>query len=414
MIKVRSFRGVRPAEGLASKVACLPYDVMNTQEAKAMVEGNPNSFLRVTRPEVAFPDEQNPYAPEVYQQAKLSFDKMLSDNILIQDEKPAFYIYKQVMNGREQTGLVACSSVEDYFNDTIKKHEFTRPEKEEDRKQHIMVTKIHSGPVFLTYKKVEEVSQRINSFKKEHKPVYDFTAEDNVKHTLWVIDNQQLVEEIEKLFAEKVPFTYIADGHHRAASSSKASLELDAAGCTFENDEHKYFLTVLFPDDELEIMDYNRVVKDLNGLSEESFLKALSEDFDITEITSREVKPSLLHTISLYLDKKWYSLKAKAHTFDDNDPIRCLDVTVLQDFVLSKHLDIKDPRTDKRVDFVGGIRGMEGLQKRVDNSDMKAAFALYPVTIQQLIEISDAGKVMPPKSTWFEPKLRSGMVVHKF
>lgn len=414
MVKIKSFKGYRPALHLAPKVAALPYDVMNTEEAKEMVKENEISFLRITRPEVDFPEGENPYDEKVYQQAAHTFKKMVKDAVFIQDEKPTLYVYRQIMKGRSQTGLVACSSTEDYFNDHIKKHEFTRPEKEEDRKQHIKTTRIHSGPVFLTYKKVDEISAMIEKYQSRSNPEYDFTAEDGVQHTVWVIKDADDVNEIESLFSKNVPSTYIADGHHRAASSAKAGKELEASGIQSEGDEHLYFLTVLFPDNELEIMDYNRVVKDLNGLSESDFLEKLSADFDISEIAQNELKPAKLHELGMYLGGKTYRLKAKSHTYNDQDPIKCLDVNVLQEHVLSKYLNITDPRTDKRIDFVGGIRGMEGLKKRVDSGEMQVAFALYPVTIQQLIEISDAGKVMPPKSTWFEPKLRSGLIVHGF
>ncbi len=397
----------------AAAVASRPYDVINTEEARKEAEGNPLSFLHVVKPEIDFADDQDPYADEVYEKGAKNFEELISNGTFLQDTKECLYLYRLTMHGRSQTGIVACAAIEDYFSGVIKKHELTRPDKEEDRKQHVRTSSIHAEPVFFAYPSRPTLKTIVNNFTQ--KPgIYDFVANDGIRHELWVVDDGGLIEEIIKEFSQ-IPATYVADGHHRTAAGAyvgreKAEQNEDHTG----DEEYNYFLAVHFPDDELQIIDYNRVVKDLNGLSQEEFLKKLLGGFEITAESDDVIKPEAIHTMSMYLNKKWYRLQAKAHTYDDNDPIKSLDVTVLSEQILEPLLGIKDLRTDKRIDFVGGIRGLEELQRRVDNGEMKVAFALYPVSMQQLMAIADTGQIMPPKTTWFEPKLRSGLVVHKF
>jgi len=349
----------------------------------------------------------------VYQRAAENFQSLIQNGTLTQDDNPCFYIYAQTMVGRRQVGLVACSSVEDYFNDVIKKHEFTRPEKEQDRIEHMEAVKAHVGPIFLTYKPHPAVKSVIEKTIATS-PVYDFTAEDNILHTLWVVDDAADIKAIADTFQNEIPYTYIADGHHRGASAAKVGKKLQAQNPSHTGQEgYNFFLSVLFPADELAIMDYNRVVKDLNGLDKDELLKKLSEKFTITPIDSDKAKPTILHDFGMYLDGQWYRLVAQSGTYTA-DPIGILDVTILQNSILSPLLGIADPRTDRRIDFVGGIRGLKQLEKRVDSGEMAVAFALYPVSLQQLMDIADSGNVMPPKSTWFEPKLRDGLVSHLF
>ncbi len=413
MAVIKAFKGIRPKKEHAHLVASKPYDVLNSKEAKIEAGDNHYSFLHVIKSEIDLPEEVDVHDQKVYLKAKENFEKLVQDEILFQDKVDCLYIYQQIMNNKKQIGLVACSSIEDYFNDVIKKHEFTRPEKEQDRINHIKTTDIHSGPVFSTYPNVAEIDTVINEVSFST-PDYDFTADDGVQHTLWVLRNQEKVNTLIKLFLEKVPATYIADGHHRAASSALVGKEKKEANPNHNGtEEYNFFLTVLFPANQLNIIDYNRIVKDLNSLSEEDFLNKLSNKFNITEKGNNAYKPEKLHDFGMYINNQWYSLTAKEGTYDDNDPVGILDVSILQNNVLDELLGIKDPRTDNRIDFVGGIRGLEELEKRVNSGKMKAAFALYPVTIQQLIDIANSGNLMPPKSTWFEPKLRSGLVIHK-
>ena len=413
MAIIKPFRALRPAPDLASRVASLPYDVMNTEEAREMAAGNPYSFLHVSRAEIDLPVGTDVHSPIVYQRAADNFKSFIADGTLQQDDKPCLYIYAQTMGGRQQVGLVTCSSVEDYFTDVIKKHEFTRPEKEQDRISHMEAVKAHVGPIFLTYvpnATVKAVIARVIAGE----PTNDFMAEDNIRHTLWIIDGAQDIETICAAFRDEIPYTYIADGHHRAASAAKVGKKLQAANPSHTGqEEYNFFLSVLFPADELAIMDYNRVVKDLNGLSKEELLEKLSEKFALSPIDSDKAKPEHLHDFGMYLDGAWYRLTARPGSYTD-DPIGILDVTILQNSVLSPLLGIADPRTDTRIDFVGGIRGLGQLKKRVDSGEMAVAFALYPVSLQQLMDIADSGNVMPPKSTWFEPKLRDGLVSHLF
>ncbi|MCW3117848.1 MAG: hypothetical protein JWM28_1930 [Chitinophagaceae bacterium] len=404
MTHIQPFKALRPQPELAQQVASRPYDVLNSQEAREEAKNNPYSFLHVTKPEIDLPADIDIHSAAVYNKAKENLNRFIAEDILVAEEKPCYYIYQLLMNGRSQTGLVCVSSVEDYFNDVIKKHEFTRPEKEKDRIDHMRTTGAQTGNVFLAYRDVEEVNDIIDKWKNDNKPVYDFVADDGIKHTVWIIDNPPVNDSITRLFSTKVPCTYIADGHHRAASAAKVSIQLP------ESVAAKYFLTTIFPASQLAILDYNRLAKDLNGLSQEDFISAIHEDFTITQ-SPEPVKPSGLHEFGMYLNGQWYILAAKKGSYS-NDPIGILDVTILSDHILDKILDIKDQRTDKRIDFVGGIRGLSELEKRVNSGEMKVAFSLYPVSIQQLFDIADSGNVMPPKSTWFEPKLRDGLLTH--
>lgn len=386
------------------QVASKPYDVLNSAEAKAETKGDPYSFLHITKAEIDLPDSVDQYSATVYEKAKQNLDRFISNGILFREEKPCYYIYQLMMDGKSQTGLVSVSSVADYFNDVIKKHEFTRPDKEKDRINHMKAIKAQTGNVFLAYRDVMEINALVNGWKATQKPVYDFTAVDGVQHTIWIIDRDIVINSITQLFATKVPNTYIADGHHRAASAAKVSKEFPG------NENAKYFLTTIFPASELNILDYNRVVKDLNGNDADDFISALQDDFMITS-SPHPVKPSQLHEIGMYLDGQWYILKAREGTFN-TDPIGVLDISILSENILKKLLGIKDQRTDKRIDFVGGIRGLSELEKRVNSGEMKIAFSLFPVSIQQLFDIADSGNVMPPKSTWFEPKLRDGLLTN--
>ncbi len=404
---VRPFKALRPEVQFAKQVASRPYDVLNSAEAKVEVQGNPHSFLHITKSEVSLPDDVDIHSTAVYEKAKENLEAFISRNILFQDNKECFYIYQLIMNDRSQTGLVCVSSVDDYENGIIKKHEFTRPEKELDRINHIKTSGAQTGNVFLAYRNVDEMDVLIEKWKTIKNPVYNFTAEDNIQHTIWVVNEDAVIENIKTIFEEKIPCTYIADGHHRAASAAKVRAALEDKA----TEASKYFLTTLFPSNQLAILDYNRVVTDLNGLSVEDFFNKLDDKFDISLFGDKAFKPAQLHEIGLFIDKKWYKLVAKENTYN-NDPIGVLDISILQNNIFTPILNIVDQRTDKRVDFVGGIRGLSELEKRVNSGEMVAAFSLYPVTINQLFDIADSGNVMPPKSTWFEPKLRDGLLTH--
>ncbi|MGN6294374.1 MAG: DUF1015 domain-containing protein [Chitinophagaceae bacterium] len=404
MAIIQPFQALRPRQDLADKVASRPYDVLNSSEAKEEAKDNPFSFLHITKAEIDLSDGIDPHSQDVYEKAGQNLLDFQQKGILFTEEKPCYYIYRLIMDGRSQTGLVCVSSVQDYFNDVIKKHEFTRPEKEKDRIDHMKTIRAQTGNVFMAYNNVKELDAIINNWKDYHSPVYDFTADDGIQHTIWVVDEDSIVSEITRLFGQKVPATYIADGHHRAASAAKVSRELK------DSSSAGFFLTTIFPASELAIMDYNRVVKDLNGYDADDFISALQDDFMITH-SSEPVKPAHQHEFGMYLDKQWYILTSRKDTYT-LDPIGVLDVTILSNNILDKLLGIKDQRTDKRIDFVGGIRGLGELEKRVNSGEMKVAFSLYPVTIQQLFDIADSGNVMPPKSTWFEPKLRDGLLTH--
>lgn len=406
MTSILPFRALRPDPAFAEQVASPPYDVLNSEEARQAVAGHPYSFLHVTKSEVDLPIDVHPYSTLVYEKARDTLQGLISRGVLLRDQAPAYYIYRLTWKGRSQTGLVCLSSVEDYNQGRIRKHEFTRPEKENDRINHIKVTGAQTGNVFLAYENVTDMDTLVAQWISGHKPVYDFTAHDGVTHTVWVMDDAAAIGQVTRIFATQVPCTYIADGHHRAASAAKVREAMGSAAPAGAD----YFLTTLFPAAELEIMDYNRVVKDLNGMSAEDFISSLQDDFMIT-LSTEPVLPSEPHEFGMYLEGQWYILAAREGTWT-NDPIGVLDVTILSHNLLDKILGIRDQRTDKRIDFVGGIRGLQALEQRVNSGEMAVAFSIYPVTIKQLFAIADSGQVMPPKSTWFEPKLRDGLLTH--
>lgn len=416
MAVIRPFKGIRPIDELASKIAALPYDVMNSDEARKMVEGNPYSFLHVDRAEVDLDPSIDVHDKKVYTKARENLDKMIDGGQYKQDEMPCLYIYRQIMNGRSQTGIVFCASIDDYLNNVIKKHEFTRADKELDRINHVDYCDANTGPIFLTYKEEQIASEIIEAWienESKRKPVYNFTAEDGITHIVWVIDNDIIVNELVDLFKE-VDHLYIADGHHRSASAVKVGLKRRKEHPDYTGDEEfNYFLAVAFPDNDLMVMDYNRVVKDLNGMTKEEFLKKLEKDFIISKSENNvPVKPERKHTFGMDIENEWYLLEAKEGSFDAKDPINQLDVAILQNNVLTPILGIEDVRTSDRIDFIGGIRGIKELEKRV-NTDMKIAFSMYPTEVHDIMDVADIGEVMPPKSTWFEPKLRSGLFIHK-
>lgn len=406
MASISPFKALRPTPEKAAQVASRPYDVLNSEEARVEVKDNPYSFLHVTKSEIDLPHDVHLYSSLVYEKAKENIDALTQQGILLRETHACYYIYQLIMDGRSQTGLVCVSSVDDYDNDIIKKHEFTRPEKENDRINHISTTGAQTGNVFLAFRHHEGLDQVIEGWKKTHDPVYDFTADDAIQHTIWIVDEASALDTITSIFAKEIPQTYIADGHHRAASAAKVRKALGDKATA----DASWFLTTLFPSSQLKIMDYNRVVKDLNGLSGAQLIEKLKEDFEISP-ASAAVAPSSLHEFGMYLVDQWYLLKAKLGTWKE-DPIGVLDVTILSEKILEKHLGIADQRTDKRIDFVGGIRGLGELEKRVNSGEMAVAFSLYPVSIEQLFDIADSGNVMPPKSTWFEPKLRDGLLTH--
>lgn len=414
MATVKPFKGFRPTKDIAKQLASLPYDVMNSQEAAKMAEGNPYSLLHITRSEIDCPDGIDVHSDEVYNKAVENYAKFKENAWLVQDEKPMYYIYAQTMDGRTQYGIVGAASVDDYLNGIIKKHELTRPDKEEDRMIHVRINEANIEPVFFAYPAVEEIDTIVENIVKEQVADYDFTSEDGFGHHFWAITDDATNTKLEELFSTKVPFTYVADGHHRTAAAALVGAEKRKANPNYTGaEEFNYFLAVHFPDNQLKIIDYNRVVKDLNGHSKEEFLKLLEENFDVKEEGAEIYKPKKLHEFSMYLDGKWYSMLAKAGTYNDNDPIGVLDVTILSDLVLNKLLGIENLRTSKRIDFVGGIRGLGELSRRVDSGEHEVAFALYAVSMKQLIDIADTNNIMPPKTTWFEPKLRSGLVIHE-
>ena len=413
MAVVKPFRGLRPPYAIAKDLACLPYDVMNTEEARKMAKGKECSMLHITRSEIDLPADTDTHSEEVYNKSVENFSKWQKRGWLVQDEKPRFYIYAQTMKGRTQYGIVGCASVDDYLNGIIKKHELTRPDKEQDRMVHVRVNNANIEPVFFTYPAVKEIDDIVDKIVSTAKPEYDFIAEDGLGHHFWVVKKPGTNKLIENLFAEKVPFTYVADGHHRTAAAALVGKEKRGNNPSHNGtEEYNFFLAVHFPDNQLRIIDYNRTIKDLNGLTPQELITRLGSGFIIEEKGGRIYKPKNLHNFSMYLEGKWYSLTAKDRTFDDNDPIGVLDVTILTNQILMPILDIQDLRRSKRINFIGGIRGLGELKKRVDSGEMKVAFALYPVSMKQLINIADSGNIMPPKTTWFEPKLRSGLVIH--
>ena len=411
MVKIKPFKGIRPPKEYAAEGASRPYDVLNSVEAKA--EATERSLLHIIKPEIDFDPIADEHSEQVYQKAVENFRKWRDNGWLVQDNKECYYVYAQTMNGRTQYGLVMCWHFEDYLSGAIKKHELTRTDKEEDRMIHVRNQKANIEPVFFAYPDNAEIDAIVA--EAVSKPAeYDFTAADTFGHKLWVIDDEAACRRITEIFAT-IPALYVADGHHRTAAAARVGAECKANNPNHTGEEeYCYFLAVTFPESHLRIIDYNRVVKDLNGLSEEQFLAALEADFVVEKMGAEIYTPASLHNFSMYLGGEWYSLTAKEGTYDDNDPIGVLDVTVLSNLVLDKILGIADLRTSKRIDFVGGIRGLGELKKRVDSGEMKVAFALYPVSMRQLIDIADTGNIMPPKTTWFEPKLRSGVVIHTF
>ena len=404
---IQPFKALRPQPQLAKQVASRPYDVLNSSEAKKEAAGNPASFLHVTKSEIDLAESVDIHDAQVYEQAKENLTAFIKRDVLFRESKDCYYIYQLIMHGRSQTGLVCVSSVDDYENDIIKKHEFTRPEKELDRINHIKTSGAQTGNVFLAYRNNFGLDTLIENWKKTKTAVYDFVADDEIQHTIWVVNDELTIQNISSIFENEIPCTYIADGHHRAASAAKVRAAL-GAHATKNAD---YFLTTLFPSNQLYIMDYNRVVKDLNGLTPAAFIEAVAVKFEVEQLSKEPFKPAALHEIGMYLNGSWYKLTAKTGTYTQ-DPIGILDVTILQNNILDAILSISDPRTDSRVDFVGGIRGLQVLADRVDSGQFAAAFSLYAVTIDQLFAIADTGNVMPPKSTWFEPKLRDGLLTH--
>ncbi|MDD3307001.1 MAG: DUF1015 family protein [Acetobacterium sp.] len=411
MATIKPFKAVRPVPEKAQDVAALPYDVYNREEAAIAVQGKLDSFLRVDRPETTLDEGVKINDPIVYETARKNLDKLFQRQALTQESKDCLYIYELVMDGRSQVGLVVCTAIDEYLDNTIKKHELTRADKEEDRIKHVDACNANTGPIFLTYRAQEAINEIVDSWRKEHQSIYDFISEDGITHRAWVVDDEAVIKGLVEKFS-KVESLYIADGHHRSASAVKVGLMRREANPDYTGtEEFNYFLSVLFPDEQLYIMDYNRVVKDLNGLSVEAFLKALSEKFEVTAKDAEAVTPPQKGSFGLFVDGKWYLLTVKDGVYDPADPVNSLDVAILQNNVLVPILGIGDIRTDKRIDFVGGIRGLKELERRV-NEDMALAFSMYPTSIEELMNIADADLLMPPKSTWFEPKLRSGLFIH--
>lgn len=413
MATIKAFKGLRPPKEIVKSLASRPYDVLNSKEAREEAKGNEYSLLHIIKPEIDLPEGTNLYSEEVYNKAKENLSAFKEKGWLKYDDSDKLYIYAQTMWGKTQYGIVGCASVDDYLNNVIKKHELTRHDKEVDRMKHVRITNANMEPVFFSYPANEELDSMIMSYAQNNQPEYDFTAEDGVGHHFWVISDSTMIQKIVDYFKE-MPSVYVADGHHRTAAAALVGKEKREANPNHTgNEEYNFFLAVHFPDNQLTIIDYNRVVKDLNGLTEDEFINKLEKSFIIEDKGAEEFKPSNLHEFSMYMNNHWYKLTAKANTYDDNDPIGVLDVTILTNEVLTPLLGIEDLRSSKRIDFVGGIRGLGELKKRVDSGEMKVAFALYPVSMKQLITIADSGLIMPPKTTWFEPKLRSGLVIHE-
>lgn len=409
MPKVKPFRGLRPPKDLVEQVESRPYDVLNSEEARAEAGNNEKSLYHIIKPEINFPEGTSEYDPRVYDSAAEQFEKFQKNGWLLQDEQENYYLYAQTMNGKTQYGIVLCAHVDDYMNGNIKKHELTRRDKEDDRMKHVRITNANIEPVFLAFRHNDVLAELIKKYAAQE-PVYHFKAPvDGFIHQFWVIDNKEDQDAITEEFA-KMDSLYIADGHHRSAAAARVGAE---KGEKEGRGEHDYYMAVCFPAEQLTILDYNRVVKDLNGLSEEDFLKALEKNFTVTCKGEENYRPQKMHEFSLYVGGKWYSLEAKPGTFNENDPIGVLDVDISSRLILDEILNIKDLRSDKRIDFVGGLRGLGELKRRVDSGEMKMALALYPVSMQQIMDIADSGNIMPPKATWFEPKLRSGLVIHK-
>ncbi len=406
MSEIRPFKALRPGAQFAKQVASRPYDVLSSSEAKIEAQGNPSSFLHITKSEIDLPENTDSHSQLVYETAKQNLDAFIKRDILFRENKECYYIYRLTMDGRSQTGLVCVSSIADYENNIIKKHEFTRPDKELDRINHIKITGAQTGNVFLAYRNVAELDSLVDKWTSTKTAVYNFIADDGIEHSIWIISDAASVEKVTGIFATSVPCTYIADGHHRAASAAKVKNAISP-----NHKDAAFFLTTLFPASQLQIMDYNRVIKTLNDHTPEELLALLQQHFEVEEKGQDAYRPEQLHSFGMYLNKTWYKLTAKPGTFS-NDPIGVLDISILQDKILSPIFNIHDQRTDTNIDFVGGIRGLAELEKRVDSGEMAIAFSLYPVSIEQLFDIADSGNVMPPKSTWFEPKLRDGLLTH--
>jgi uncharacterized protein (DUF1015 family) len=413
MAIIKPFKGIRPPQNLVEKVASRPYDVLNSEEARSEAQGNPMSLYHIIKPEIDFAPGTDEHLEKVYDKAAENFAMFQAEGWLVQDDVEKYYVYAQTMNGKTQYGLVVCANVDDYMKGHIKKHELTRRDKEEDRMKHVRVNNANIEPVFFAYPHQAELDELVADIVNG-KPVYDFIAPgDGFGHQFWIIDNPGKIARITELFAS-IPSLYIADGHHRSAAAALVGVEKSKQNPNHTgNEEYNFFMAVCFPDNQLSIIDYNRVVKDLNNLTDEEFLSKLSKNFNVELIGTETYKPNKLHNFALYLSGKWYSLTANAGTYNDNDPIGVLDVTISSNLILDEILDIKDLRSDKRIDFVGGIRGLGELKRRVDSGEMRMAMALYPVSMKQLIDIADTGNIMPPKTTWFEPKLRSGLVIHE-
>ena len=412
MAVVRPFRGLRPRPEIASKVASPPYDVINSEEARKIAEGNDYSFLHINKPEIDLPAGTDLYDKKVYAKGAENLKNFINEKILIQDDTAAFYLYQQIMRDHKQIGLVSCVSAEEYRQNKIKKHELTRVDKEDDRLNHILSLHAHTGPVFLTYRAKKSIDKLVETIIKE-KPVYDFQTDDKIQHTFWVVSDKKNIQTISEEFS-KIDLLYVADGHHRSAAGTRAAEELSKKNPNHTGkEEYNFFLAVLFPDDQMYIMDYNRVVKDLNGLNQQEFLEALRPKFLVREFARSEgYNPKVKHDFGMYLNGMWYRLSAIPGTWDTSHPTKRLDVSILYENLLNPILGVGDPRTDKRIDFVGGIRGIEGLEARVDKGEMAVAFSLFPTSIDDLLATADADEIMPPKSTWFEPKLRSGLITH--
>lgn len=414
MAIVKAFKGLRPPVEIVEKLASRPYDVLNSEEAREEAKGNQYSLLHVTKAEIDLPLGIDEHGQEVYDKVVENFNNFKKQGWLKQDAEPKLYIYAQTMDGRTQYGIVGATHIDDYFNNNIKKHELTRKDKEDDRMIHVNITNANVEPVFFAYPAHKEIDAIVEKIVKNNKPIYDFVAEhDGFGHHFWVIEDNATIKRVEEIFQNEIPALYVADGHHRTAAAARVGQERKAKNPNHNGtEEYNYFMAVIFPDNQLKIIDYNRVVKDLNGLSKDEFIAKLEESFTVTKEGKEIYKPGKLHEFSMYIDSEWYKLTAKPGTYNDNDPIGVLDVTILSNLVLDKVLGISDLRTSKRIDFVGGIRGLGELKRRVDSGEMAVAFALYPVSMKQLIDIADTGNIMPPKTTWFEPKLRSGLVVH--
>lgn len=411
MAIIKAFKAIRPREELAEKVAALPYDVMSSDEAKILAKDNPYSFLHIDKSEIDLDENVDEYDEQVYIKAKENLDEFRKRNILIKEEKECIYIYKQIMNSREQVGVVACLSIDDSLNGIIKKHEFTKPDKEKDRTNHIRYCNANTGTILVTYKSKQSINAFIYRYIEDNKPIYNFTTEDGISHTIWRIEDEEKIEYLVEEF-KKINYLYIADGHHRSASAENIAKEMRAKHPNYTGkEEFNYYLAMIAPDKELLILDYNRVVKDLNGMDTDEFLEKVREKFEINEVEYNGYKPDKKGKIGMYLNDKWYELKVDENKRDKTDIVKSLDISILQDNILSPILGIKDPKKDKRIEFVGGIRGLEELEKRV-NEDMKVAFAMYPTTIEELISVADANQIMPAKSTWFEPKVRCGLFLH--